>query len=626
MSSQYSLLKQRRFGPFFVTQFLGAFNDNLYKNAMMILLAFNGAAITSMSSDILIQLSGGLFILPFFLFSATAGQLADKIDKAKLARFVKLFEITIMIIGGLGFYYKNLYLLMGALTMMGLHSTVFGPVKYAILPQHLMRDELVGGNGLVEMGTNVAILLGTVLGGILIGRQNGPVTVAAAAIVIAVVGYLTSRAIPSAPPLADAAKMKINWNPLTETWRNLKFTSQNRTVWLSILGISWFWLYGLVFLSQFPNLTKDFLYGGESVVSLLLTIFSVGVGIGSLLCERLSGHKVEIGLVPFGAFGLTAFGVDFYFASAHLAPHAVQGALAFLGDTAHIRLIADLCLIGMFGGFYIVPLYALIQIRSAPEHRSRIIAGNNIVNAAAMVFSVGMVIGMRKAGLAIPQVLLATSLLNAGVVIYIFTLVPEFLMRFLIWMLIHTIYRLNKEGVETIPEEGGVLLVCNHVSYVDALVIAAACQRPIRFVVDHRIFKIPLLNFIFRTGKAIPIAPAKEAPQLLEQAYDTIAAELADGNLVCIFPEGGLTSDGEIGEFKSGVQKIVERTPVPVIPLALCGLWGSLFSRQRNSAIRRLGRGIFSAIALKVGSPVPSAEVTPTLLRTKVAELRGDRK
>ncbi|TCS39568.1 hypothetical protein EDC30_101524 [Paucimonas lemoignei] len=626
MSSQFSLLKQRRFGPFFVTQFLGAFNDNLYKNAMMILLAFQGASITSMSPDIVIQLSGGLFILPFFLFSATSGQIADKMDKARLARFVKLLEIAIMAIGGLGFYYKNLYLLMGALFLMGLHSTIFGPVKYAILPQHLKSEELVGGNGMVEMGTNVAILLGTMIGGVLIAKQNGAMLVGVSALVIAIIGYLSSRGIPSAPPTEEAATMKINWNPFTETWRNLKFTRQNRTVFLSILGISWFWAFGLVFLSQFPNLTKDVLHGDESVVSLLLTLFSVGVGIGSLLCERLSGHKVEIGLVPFGAIGLTVFGVDAYFAMANLPAPPVQDVWAFLADRSHLRLIIDLCLIGMFGGFYIVPLYALIQIRSEPAHRSRIIAGNNILNALFMVLSVGMVIGMFSAGLTIPQVLLATSLINALVAIYIFTLVPEFLMRFLVWILVHTLYRLKKDNVEAIPEEGPALLVCNHVSYVDALVISAACRRPIRFVMDHRIFRIPLLNFIFRTSKAIPIAPGKENPEVLERAYDTIDAALKDGDLVCIFPEGCLTSDGEIAEFKSGVQRIIERTPVPVIPLALQGLWGSVFTRDSKPALRRLKHGLFAKIAVKAGNLVQPTEVTPDRLREQVLSLRGPHK
>lgn len=430
--SQFRLLGTKRFAPFFVTQFFGAFNDNLYKNGMVLMLAFQGAAMTSISSDILIQLAGGIFILPFFLFSASAGQIADKYDKAKVARCVKVLEIVIMVIGGLGFYLHNLALLMSALFLMGLHSTFFGPVKYAILPQHLKEDELVAGNGLVEMGTNVAILLGTIAGGVLIGREGGPLLVAVSAVTVAVIGWLASRGIPSAPP--SAANLNINWNPFSETWRNLKFTKSNRAVFLAIIGISWFWLFGLVFISQFPNLTKNVLYGNESVVTLLLAIFSVGVGLGSLMCDKLSAHKVEIGLVPFGAIGMTIFGIDLYFSTAHLAPHALIGAEAFMTDSSHWRLMADLFLLAVFGGLYIVPLYALIQVRSEPGHRSRIIAGNNILNALFMVASVGMVIGMFALGLSIPQVLLATSVLNAIVTMCVFVMVPEFLSHFLAWL------------------------------------------------------------------------------------------------------------------------------------------------------------------------------------------------
>src|SRR6266850_4849619 len=283
-SSQMSLLRERRFLPFFCTQFLGAFNDNVYKNALIIMLAFHAAALTTLSSGTLVNLCAGLFILPFFLFSATAGQLADKYDKARIIRYVKAFEIVVMIIGAAGFMHQNLALLIGALFLMGLHSTIFGPVKYSILPQHLKVEELVGGNGLVEMGTFLAILMGTVLGGVLIAQANSGVLVSVAVVAIACVGYLTSRAVPSAPPAAP--DLKINWNPLTETWNNFQFTRANRTVFLSVLGISWFWFYGATLLAQFPNYCKDVLGGDEHVATVMLTTFSIGVGTGSLLCER----------------------------------------------------------------------------------------------------------------------------------------------------------------------------------------------------------------------------------------------------------------------------------------------------------------------------------------------------
>jgi 1-acyl-sn-glycerol-3-phosphate acyltransferase len=289
---------------------------------------------------------------------------------------------------------------------------------------------------------------------------------------------------------------------------------------------------------------------------------------------------------------------------------------------AHWRIAADLVLLGMFGGFYIVPLYAMIQIRSEPTHRSRIIAGNNALNALFLVVAAGLAIGLFAAGLSIPQLILTVAIMNAAVALYIYTLVPEFLMRFMAWILIHSVYRLRKEGVERIPEEGAAVVVCNHVSYVDALVLMAGCRRPIRFVMDHQIFRAPLLGFFFRTARAIPIAPAKENPELLERAYDAIARELAAGELVGIFPEGRLTSTGEMGEFRGGIMKILERTPVPVVPMALSGLWQSLFTRNRER-LWNLGR-LFPRLRLAVGEAVPAEAVTPEALHARVAALRGD--
>ena len=624
--NQFDLLKQRRFGPFFGVQFLGAFNDNVFKNALVIMLAFQAASRTSMSSGLLVNLCAGLFILPFFLFSATAGQLADKYEKARVTRLVKIFEIVIMIIGALGFYLLNLSLLLTALFMMGMHSTMFGPVKYAYLPQHLKKEELVGGNGLIDAGTFIAILLGTILGGTLIGMQpSGSMWVSGTAIVIAVLGYWVSRSVPLSP--APSPDLKINWNPLTETWANLKFLRTNRTVFLSILGISWFWFYGAMFLSQFPNFTKDVLGGGEHVVTLLLAVFSVGIGLGSLLCEKLSGHKIEIGLVPFGSIGLTIFAIDLFFASPAGGHATPLGAMAFMQQTGSWHVLLDLLMIGIFGGFYIVPLYALIQSRSEPSHQSRVIAGNNILNALFMVLAAGVAIVCLQSGFTIPQLFLLTGVLNALVAIYIYTLVPEFLMRFLVWLLIHSVYRLEKKGLENIPEEGAAMLVANHSTFIDALVIAAACPRPTRYVMDHKRFNTPLLSFIFRATRSIPIASAKEDPQMLERAYDEIAKGLTEGDLICIFPEGGLTKDGEIQPFRGGIKRIIDRTPVPVVPIALRGLWASFFGRQGGSLLVRVFRlGLFGKIGMTVGEPVAAQAVTPEGLQAIVARLRGDEK
>lgn len=622
--NQFDLLKQRRYGPFFGVQFLGAFNDNVYKNALVIMLTFQAASMTSMSPGLLVNLAAGLFILPFFLFSATAGQLADKYERARLTRLTKLLEIVVMALGAIGFYLQNLAVLMTALFLMGAQSTLFGPVKYAYLPQHLKKEELVGGNGLIDAGTFIAILLGTILGGVLIGiKPSGVMWVSAVVLAIAVLGYLVSRAVPHSP--APEPHLKINWNPVTETWRNISFLRGNRVVFLSILGISWFWFYGALFLSQFPGYAKEVLNGNEHVVTLLLAVFSVGIGVGSLLCEKLSGHKIEIGLVPFGAIGMTVFAIDLFFAHGHLAGGASVDAMAFLRQPGSWRVLFDLAMIATFSGFYIVPLYAMIQSRSEPSHQARIIAGNNIMNAFFMVLASGLAILCLELGFTIPQLFLLTGILNALVAIYIFRLVPEFLMRFLVWLLIHTVYRLDKSGLDHIPEEGPAVVVCNHPSLMDALVIAAACRRPIRFVMDHQIFKMPVLNFIFRTSRAIPIASAREDAKLLERAYDDIAKALEAGDVVGIFPEGGLTKDGEIQPFRNGIKRIIDRTPVPVIPMALRGLWGSYFSRVEGKAMKSpLRRGVLSKIALAVGAPVPPAAVTPEGLQQIVTQLRGD--
>ena len=606
--SQFRLLAERRFGPFFGVQFLGAMNDNVFKQALVILLAYQTASFTSLSSDVLQNVAQALFILPFFLFSATAGQLADKYEKSRLITVTVALELGVMLLGAAGLFMQSLPLLLAALFLGGVQSTLFGPVKYAILPQQLKESELIGGNALVETGTSIAILAGMIVGGWMVAQPGwGIAGVAILTCALSAGGILLSLLVPRSP--APDPGLAINPNPLQETWRILRFAAGNRTVFLSILGISWFWFYGAMLLTQFPNLVRNVLHGNEHAVTLLLVVFSIGIGAGSLLCERLSGHKVELGLVPFGSIGMTLFGIELGYATSTAA--GMDG-----------RILIDLFLVGAFGGFYIVPLYALVQSRSEPVRRSRIIAPNNVLNAVFIVAAAGVAIALLAAGLSIPQLFLVAALMNAAVALYIFTLVPEFLMRFIVWILIHSVYRLRKAGTERIPDEGAAIVVCNHVSYVDALVISAGCRRPIRWVMHHGIFKVPVLSFVFRTAKAIPIAPAHEDEAMLERAYGSIAQELADGQLVGIFPEGKLTRDGEMNEFRSGIMKILERTPVPVIPMALSGLWRSLFTRNR-ARVRNI-TGLFPKIRLSVGEPLAPAAVTPEGLHARVREMRGD--
>ena len=631
--SQFRLLGLRRFAPFFWTQFLGAMNDNVFKVAFTSLVTYHTALFEGVDAHSAAFLISAIFIAPFVLFSATSGQIADKIEKSRLIRLVKSLEIAIMLLGLAGFYSHSAGILYTGTFLMGLHSTLFGPVKFAYLPQHLDQTELVGGNGLVEMGTFVAILFGTIIGGELAGLTRdgavvGPLYVGIVCVALAVAGRLVSAGVPHSP--APQPDLRINWNPFTETWRNLMLARERRVVFLSLLGISWLWFLGATFLTSFFSFAKDVLGGDQNVVTLLLAVFSIGIGFGSLLCERLSSRHVEIGLVPFGSIGMTVFAVDLYlathgYASAGTPSAQLTGIGGFLAGPGHWRVLVDLFGVAMFGGFYSVPLYALIQSRCAPTHRARIIAANNILNSFFMIAASLLGVVLTSAGYTIPQLFLVVGLLNAVVAIYIYTLVPEFLLRFIAWILVHTIYRLHRINAENIPEDGPAVLVCNHVSFADAVVLMAASPRPVRFVMDHRIFRIPFLSWFFRQARAIPIAPAHENPEMLKRAYDAVAQALEEGDLVCIFPEGKITATGDLNPFRSGVQQIIRRTPVPVVPMALRGLWGSFFSRKDGPAMSRpFRRGIQSKLELVVGAPVPPEEVTPEGLQQTVAALRGE--
>ncbi|WP_269630580.1 MFS transporter [Pelomonas sp. BJYL3] len=620
--NQFSLLAQRRFAPFFWTQFLGAGNDNLFKFAFTVLITYQ-LQLTWLPPAQAGLAIGALFILPFVLLSATSGQLADKLEKAGLMRRIKELEIAIMALAAWGFWTVNVPVLLACVFLMGLHSTLFGPVKFAYMPQHLDEREITGGNGMVEMGTFVAILLGNVAGGLLIATPEvGRHHVALAALGLAVLGRLTAQLIPHSPSTDPG--LKINWNPFTETWRNLVLAREQLAVFRSLLGISWMWFFGAVFLANFPAFAKEVLHGNEQVASLLLVVFSIGIGTGSLLCEMLSRRHVEIGLVPLGAIGMSVFALDLSAASQGLPAVAQALTLSeFLAQPAHWRVLVDLCLLALFAGLYSVPMYALIQMRSQPSHRARIIAANNILNALFMIASsliCGVLLG---AGLSLPQLFGLLGLANAVVALYIFLVVPEYLLRFFAFCLSRLIYRFKLKGDEHIPLKGAAVLVCNHVSFIDAVLVMAASPRPIRFLMDHRIFRMPVLGWLFRLAKCIPIAPQKEHPAIYEAAFKEAQAVLADGELLGIFPEGGITRDGQLQPFKGGIMKILEAQPVPVVPLALQNLWGSYFSRieQGQAMVRPFRRGIFSRVGLVAGPALAPEQVTPEGLQQQVGQL-----
>jgi 1-acyl-sn-glycerol-3-phosphate acyltransferase len=621
--SQFGLLRVQRFAPFFWTQFFGAFNDNVFKNALIILIAYQGGRALAVDTNILINLSAGLFILPFFLFSATAGQLSDKYEKAMMIRRIKLMEIIIMGCAAAAFILNSMIALMVLLFFMGAQSTFFGPVKYSIIPQHLKPEELVGGNAMVGMGTFLAILLGTITGGVLVQLENGAAWIGLTVCAIALTGWIISLFIPQAESLSPS--IRLNINPLTQTWRTVGYARRVHSVFLSVLGISWFWFLGSAYLTQIPNFTRLVLKSDESVVTLLLTMFSIGIGVGSLLCEKLSGKKVELGLVPLGSLGLSLFGIDLFLAYDSPAVTSLMDIHRFMATPGSLRVLCDLVLIGIFGGFYIVPLNAFVQMRTAPEYRARVIAANNILNALFMVLSTGagvLLLGVWK--LSIPQFFLIVAMGNILVALYIYSVVPEFTMRFLIWLLTHTLYRVRHEGLAHVPDEGAAVIVCNHVSYVDGLLIAGALRRPARFVVFEPIYRLPVLHFMFRTGKAIPILSKKKNPEIFHEAVEAIDQALADGELVCLFPEGKLSTDGNIDRFRPGIEAILRRRPVPVIPMALRGLWGSFFSHRDGPAMSRWPGRFRSRVEIVCGPPVAPASATAEGLREMVATLRGD--
>lgn len=619
MSQPERLLSSRRFLPLFMTQFLGAFNDNVLKQSVILSILFYLAAAEKQS--LYINLCALLFILPFFLFSAAGGIMGETMEKSGLIRKLKLLEIGTMVIASVGLLTDQLPLMMGALFLTGLQSALFGPVKYSILPQHLSNSELVGGNAWIEMGTFMAILLGTLGAGVLMASDDYAKTVSLALLVIAATGYGASRFIPPALPFHNEDKPTPSFNLYRETINTVKVAfTQRISVSRSLIGNSWFWFIGAIYLTQIPALAKDVLHGDETVVSLILVMFSIGIGLGSLLCERLSGGKIEIGLVPLGSIGLTLFGLLLYLHLNAFAPGSTNLDWSYVLQDPHgLAILLNVFFLGVSGGLYIVPLYALLQSRSRPAQRSRVIAAANILNSLFMVVAALFSILMLSVfELSIAELLVSTAILNIVVNLYLFRIVPEFIMRFIVWIVTHTAYRVQHKGLDNIPDEGAAVMVCNHISFVDALIIAGSIRRPVRFVMYYKIFQWPVLSFVFRVAGAIPIAGRNENQELYEKAFERISQALKDGELVCIFPEGKLTADGEIDVFKQGVRVILDRDPVPVIPAALQGLWNSFFSRSPQKG---LFRRRWSRVTLNIGQALPSDCDTSTM-QAEVSMLR----
>ncbi|MUJ38791.1 MFS transporter [Aliivibrio fischeri] len=620
MAKQAKLLTQRRFLPYFLTQSLGAFNDNIFKNTLLLFVAFASVDSLPISSNLFINLAAGLFILPFFLFSAFAGVLADKYEKSAFIRKVKLAEIIIMLFGAIAFVLKDFTLLLILLFLMGTQSAFFGPVKYALLPQQLKEDELVSGNALVETGTFLAILFGTIGAGIIASQENAQYIAAGAVLLFAVLGYLSSRFIPYAKAIDPT--LSFRWRPIQQTRNTISIAQKDSSVFLAIMGISWFWFLGASYLTQFPNYTHHFLNDNAITVSVLLALFSVGIAVGSLACDVLSKHRVELGIIPLGSLGITIFGFNLFLATPANPIHTTD-FFEILTHPDLFSVFVNLFFLGVSGGIFIVPLYTLIQKRPQAKHRSQIIAANNIYNAIFMVTSAILgIICLSVIELSIPQFFLLLAILNGIVTLFLFFRVPIFIIRFVLWVLTHTGYRVSHQHLHHIPDEGGALLVCNHITYMDAFIISGACPRPIRFVMEEEYAELPLIKYFFKLTKVIPINATKSSS--IRRAFMEVENALTNGEIVLIFPEGVLTRDGEIGAFLRGMDIILKRSPVPVIPMALRGLWGSFFSRHGGKAILKRPSRCWSKVEVVAGEPVLPQDATSKLMREKVAHLRGD--
>ena len=621
--SSLSLLAKKRFSGIFWTQSVGAFTDNFFKQTLLALIAHRGLSFMGLPEETVGQLSGAIFMAPYFFLSATAGQLADKYDKASIIRNLKILEIVFAIIAAVAIWKQNMNWCVVSLVFFAIQSAFFGPLKYGILPQLLEPEELVTGNAWVETSTNLFILAGTILGTEFVLRGVPDAATGGLLVAISVLGFFFSTTIPAAP---GDARVKVDNNPFVPTWQTLRLLGQKRSILNSVLGISWFWALGMVMLGAFPFYTTKYLHCSLEVSTLLFMVFSVGVAAGSMLCERLSYGRLELGLVPFGSIGISLFllilGVLGNPLPVAKAGHELSG-LEFIQTPGGIGISICVFLFCLFSGFFIVPLYTLIQQRSDADTRARVIAGNNIVNALFMVVAAGATaIAQGKLGMTYPQIFAALALVNVVVSIYIYTLIPEFTVRFIAYLITHFLYRLKVVGEDKIPAEGGVVLVANHVSFVDWLIVMATVKRPVHFVMWYTYFNIPGLRFMFKSAGVIPISSARLRPKVLGEAFERIKGYLEAGEVICIFPEGTITKTGELNKFRNGVEKMVEQTPVPVVPMALKGLWGGNFSRHKGGFFNRFRRRpLRSKIEVIVGEPIPPEQVKVEYLQERIIEL-----
>lgn len=577
-TTEIELLKTKRFLPLFITQFLGAFNDNTFKNALVILITYRLASIAGVNAQILVVFAAGIFILPFFLFSATAGQLADKYEKSRLISIIKVVEILLMLLVTVGFYFQSISMLMFSLFLLGTHSTFFGPLKYAILPDQLRENELIAGNGLIEAGTFIAILVGTLVGGLFVLQPHGETFISLIVLAVAIAGWSSSLFIPATNNFNP--ELKVRYNIFRETYQLIRYSKKQWDIFLSILGISWFWLVGSIFLSEFPVFAKNILHANQNIVTFFLTLFSIGLAIGSLLCNKLLKGKVHATYVPLGALGITLFTVDLYFASSHVAmPVTAQlmGLEQFLSALTNWRVTVDLLLISICGGIYTVPLYAILQQRSEKAHRARVIASNNVINSLFMVVAALATMIMLSMGFSVIDVFLTIAIANAGVAIYICKLLPDVLIRSFFHFILKALYRVNVKGLDHYHQAGErVVIVANHTSFLDAVLLATFLPDKLTFAVNTTVAKKRWIKFFLRMVDAFPIDPTNP------MAIKSLVNLLQQDKRCVIFPEGRLTMTGALMKIYEGPGLIADRSGAKLLPIHIDGAQRTVFSRLKG--------------------------------------------
>ncbi len=608
--------KNISFRYLFIVQFLGALNDNIFKNALVLLIAFKSAEVFSLTGSSLVAFASGIFILPFFLFSPLTGQICDKYPKTKIIRISKLLEFFVMLGSCIAFYIESFPFLLLMLFFMGCQSTLFGPAKYSILPEIVKMHQLTKSNAQIEMGTFLAILVGTICGGVLVFSSVKLLMIIL--ILVSLMGILCSLYMPMGQ--ASNKKLKISLGYFSQVKKMYDLISSQLAVSNSILGISWFWFFGAALLSLLPIYSKDFLMASPELTTFFLALFTLGIGLGSLVCEKLSRHRIEIGLVPIGTLGMSIFLADFIFTSGQFSSSGIEALniKMFLSEFIGMRLSFDLGMISFFGGVFIVPLYALIQERSAKETLSQVIAGNNILNAFFMVLASLMLIAIDMMGYGIMISFSCLLFLNIIISLYIYLKVPEFTLRFIAWILCNLFYKIEFVNVRNIPSSGAAILAGNHISFIDWLVVFGASPRPLRFIMYYKFFKIPVIKHLMKQANVIPIAGKNEDKKILLNAFDTIKSELDTGELVCIFPEGKITYDGNLSEFKPGILRMLENNKVDVVPFAIQGLWESVFSRNSKKKFPYRFRKNVKVI---FGEPIKSESFDLVKLKKEISTL-----